>query len=308
MRTSLSTNPMFKNFSPNTKPILLLAQTEYQVICFEILPLASPLTSPKSSTFLSITKRYLPTGRFYMSIQFPRVRTFTCAPTIDLSLYFPSHQKSWKELSTLTSPSSSLLTNFSRMSSLGSDLVHQYRRHCCLLPTHGTRPSPSTSRLLLFSLMLRRPLTLPHSHIIKSLHSIGIQGRLLNWLKDYLTSRYQRVMLDGHLFSSLPVTSGVPQGSILGPLLFNIFMNPLSKVQLSPNTRLVLYADDILLSKPIDNTKDKDLFQNDLVQISNWLEEHGLRINHLKTQLLQVSRCKGIPPISFSVNGHVIHP
>lgn len=150
--------------------------------------------------------------------------------------------------------------------------------------------------------------SVPHNHLLKSLHSIGIQGRLLNWLKDYLTSRHQRVMLDRHLSTPLPVTSGVPQGSILGPLLFNVFMNPLSKVQLSPNTRLVLYADDILLSKPIDSTEDKDLFQKDVLEIANWLDNHGLRINHLKTQLLQISRCKGIPPLSVTVNGHVTHP
>ena len=127
----------------------------------------------------------------------------------------------------------------------------------------------------------------PHSHIIKSLHIIEIWGRLLNWLKDCLTSRYQRVMLNGHLSSSLPITS---QGSILGPLLFNIiFKNPLSKVQLSPNTRLVLYADDILRSKPNDNTKDKDLFQNDLVQISNWLEEHELYVSNYLAECIGIS-------------------
>ena len=58
--------------------------------------------------------------------------------------------------------------------------------------------------------------SVPHCHLIKALHSIGIQGRLLNWFRDYLTSRFQHVILDGHLSSAVPVTSSVPQGSILG--------------------------------------------------------------------------------------------
>ena len=115
-------------------------------------------------------------------------------------------------------------------------------------------------------------------------------------------------MIDGHLSSAVPVTSGVPQGSILGPLLFNIYMNSISKLQLSPNARLVLYADDILLFKPIDNAKDKEDFQNDLSLISDWIQQHGLHINHLKTQLLPISRCKNIPPLSITVIGHVIPP
>ena len=75
--------------------------------------------------------------------------------------------------------------------------------------------------------------SVPHNRLIKSLHSIGIQGPLLNWFRDYLTSRSQQVVLDGKSSTTTPVTPGVPQGSILGPLMFNIFMNSISKIPLS---------------------------------------------------------------------------
>ena len=90
-------------------------------------------------------------------------------------------------------------------------------------------------------------------------------------------------MLDGLRSSSVPVTSGVPQGSILGPLLFNIFMNSISEVKLSYNCRLILYADDIAMYKPIDSSSDLEDFQHDHTLINRWIEDHGLHTNHTKT-------------------------
>ena len=88
--------------------------------------------------------------------------------------------------------------------------------------------------------------SVPHSNLLQALANIGITGELHQWFANYLTGRYQRVVLDGFSSSYQPVTSGVPQGSILGPLLYIIFMNSISKLPLSPGAKLVLYADDIL--------------------------------------------------------------
>ena len=70
--------------------------------------------------------------------------------------------------------------------------------------------------------------SVPHSQILSSLQTLGIHGPLLHWIKDYLSNRQQRVVLDGAMSDPVTVTSGVPQGSILGPLLFNIFMNSIA--------------------------------------------------------------------------------
>ena len=144
----------------------------------------------------------------------------------------------------------------------------------------------------------------PHSQIISSLSQVGISGPLLDWFKDYLTGRSQRVVLDGCTSDQVAVTSCVPQGSILGPLMINIFMNSITVVPLSQNAELD--ADDILIYKPIDSLTDVNQFQQDMDRIVNWIKSQGLRPNHAKTQLLPITRCRRPLDLNLCVAGHQI--
>ena len=106
--------------------------------------------------------------------------------------------------------------------------------------------------------------SVPHTLILQSLSSVGISGPLLSWFEDYLTGRQQRVVVDGVSSLLSPVLSGVPQGSTLCPLLFIIFMNSISYLPLSPGSKLVLYADDIVLYRPINSPEDMTIIQKDI--------------------------------------------
>ena len=79
---------------------------------------------------------------------------------------------------------------------------------------------------------------------------------ILRWICSCLTARQQKVVIGGEESETIPVISGVPQGSVLGPLLFLIYINDVARVSLSEGSTLVLYADDMLLYRKIDSTED----------------------------------------------------
>ena len=85
------------------------------------------------------------------------------------------------------------------------------------------------------------------------------------------------MVLDGESSSLIPVTSGVPQGSSLGPLPFIIFINSISLVPLLQGTKLLHYADDIVMYRPVSS------LQNDVNSILCWIVEHGLTLNISKS-------------------------
>ena len=145
--------------------------------------------------------------------------------------------------------------------------------------------------------------SIPHEGILDSLRHVGVHGPLLKWFSSYLSDRQQRVVLDGQRSPLIKISSGVPQGSILGPLLFIIYMDHISNVTLSPKTRIILYADDILLYAPITA---KFSLQSDIDAISSWISSAGLSLNLSKTKFLVLSRKRCPPSLSLRVAGSSI--
>ena len=107
-----------------------------------------------------------------------------------------------------------------------------------------------------------------HGILLDKLKSFGISGHLFNWFADYLTGRKQRVVVDGVASDWAPVTSGVPQGSLLGPVLFILFINDLPEA-VSNGIIAALYADDTKLYKNITSVDDSENLQQTPIQLGN---------------------------------------
>jgi len=146
----------------------------------------------------------------------------------------------------------------------------------------------------------------PHCQLLSALANAGVSGSLLNWFRSSLTNRSQRVILDGYSSEVLPVTSGVPQGSILGPLLFSIYMNALTNVSVSRDSTLMLYADDIVLYKPITSSSDVSTLQSDINKVVEWIRNAGLCLNASKSKVVVFSRKRVRPDVVVTVDSTVI--
>ena len=109
--------------------------------------------------------------------------------------------------------------------------------------------------------------SVPHHRLLLKLKSYGISGNLLSWLNSFLTGRLQRVTLNDVYSEWFNVVSGVPQGSVLGPILFLIYVNDIPSVV---DSHLLLFADDIKLYRRIQSENDTVQLQEDINNLLNW--------------------------------------
>ena len=129
--------------------------------------------------------------------------------------------------------------------------------------------------------------SVPHQRLIKKLHDLGIRGTLLKWIEAFLTGRSQQVVVNGTKSEAIPVKSGIPQGSVLGPVLFVIFVNDLPKCVIS-HTKM--FADDTKLYARCRDTgvQNHSQMQADLEALVRWSKTWLLPFNQKKCKILHL--------------------
>ena len=115
----------------------------------------------------------------------------------------------------------------------------------------------------------------------------GIRGFLNTWLTQWLTCRSQSVVVEGYNSPDVPVLSGVPQGTVLGPLLFLLYITDLGE---NCTSRMYLFADDTLIYSTIKSYNDAAKLQSDLTALQEWAQKWQMKFNLSKCHILRISR------------------
>ena len=134
----------------------------------------------------------------------------------------------------------------------------------------------------------------PHQRLLSKLSAYGIDGNLLAWFSSFLSNRIQRVVCDGEVSDSKQVLSGVPQGTVLGPLLFLLYVND---IPTNINSTIRLFADDCLVYRKTNNHSDQQVLQDDLNKLEQWQNKWQMNFNPSKCHILTISpkKCYNSP-------------
>ena len=144
----------------------------------------------------------------------------------------------------------------------------------------------------------------PHERLLLKLHHVGVRGTVLSWIRDFLTDRSQKVILEGKASKTSQVTSGVPQGTVLGPLLFLVYINDLPDCVTS---EIRLFADDALLYRPIHTGEDATHLTKDLERLQDWERTWQMSFNPDKCEVLRITNKRtNIISQQYSIHGAVL--
>ena len=130
--------------------------------------------------------------------------------------------------------------------------------------------------------------TVPHQRLLSKLKQYNVNGPILNWINSFLSDRSQFVKINNSVSDPLKVTSGVPQGSVLGPTLFIYFINDLPNVVNNSNVKI--FADDTKVYNKIDNSDNVKYLQNAIDELYLWTQKWLLMFNKEKCKILHLGK------------------
>ena len=141
----------------------------------------------------------------------------------------------------------------------------------------------------------------PHQRLILKLKSHGMGNSIINWIEQWLTDRRQRVVIDGEVSSWKSVLSGVPQGSVLGPILFLVYINDLEE---GVTGKILKFADDTKLFTKTKEIGDKHNLQDDIDKLVKWSEKWQMLFNFGKCKCLHIG--PGNASMNYEMGGTIL--
>jgi hypothetical protein len=143
----------------------------------------------------------------------------------------------------------------------------------------------------------------PHARLLKKVAAHGIRGQLLTWIQNWLTGRRQRVVLGGEMSAWIEVLSGVPQGSVLGPLLFLIFINDIDDAAAAVEI-LRKFADDTKVGHTVNDENGQKQLQEALDNLTEWSKTWGMSFNVKKCKVVHFGRTN--KKFAYTMNGEIL--
>ena len=145
----------------------------------------------------------------------------------------------------------------------------------------------------------------PYQRLLHKLDHYGVRNSTLRWIESYLSHRKQSVLLDGTRSTEADVLSGVPQGTVLGPLLFLAFINDLPEMTKHSDARL--FADDCLLYRHISSQQDSALLQQYLTALEGWETTWQMQFHPQKCTVIRInSNRRRIINTNYQIHGHTL--
>jgi hypothetical protein len=199
------------------------------------------------------------------------------------------------------------ITNFLESNNLFTDAQHGFRRNRSCL-TNLILSEESWKRSLdeknevdVIYIDFRKAFdSVPHERLLNKLSCYGIAGKLHEWLKHFITGRTQRVQVNGCISQSEDVTSGVPQGSVLGPLLFLLYVND---IPANLNCDILMFADDLKIWKAIKSNEDSAELQRNVDYLQEWSDQWLLKFNTSKCSVLSIRSRETVPDRVYHLDG-----